>query len=267
MIEINEYSRIKQVNDLKLKIFLCGRACVDNSWSGKVNCSAVSRLYYVKKGSFFLVKNGQRIDFAEGGWYLIPSGSSYEYGCDSEMEQLFFHFNLSGCENVDLFERKSSILILKDNSETMGEIIEFLKCDNDTSMLCVKSAVLKILLKMMKEYEIDLSSNKYSPCVVKAINYIEQNLSENLTIKNISEAIFVSESTLTKHMQKELGTTVNKYVDDLILTRSAQMIIEGRCSLNEISNRFCFCDQFYFSRKFKKKFGVTPSEYRKSHGI
>ena len=109
--------------------------------------------------------------------------------------------------------------------------------------------------------EIDLSGNEFSPCVSKAINYINKNLSETLTIKDIADAIFVSESTLTKHMRKELGTTVNNYIDDLILTLAAQMIAEGQYSLNAISNRFGFCDQFYFSRKFKALVGKTFTRY------
>ena len=56
-------------------------------------------------------------------------------------------------------------------------------------------------------------------------------------------------------------------IDDLILTRAAQMIVEEQFSLNAISNRFGFCDQFYFSRKFKAKFGVTPSEYKRQRDI
>ena len=68
-------------------------------------------------------------------------------------------------------------------------------------------------------------------------------------------------------LSKELGTTVNNYIDDLILTRAAQMIAEGQFSINAISNRFGFCDQFYFSIKFKAKFGITPSEYKRLRGV
>jgi AraC-like DNA-binding protein len=266
-MEINEYNGTVLSNEPKFKLFGCGSARLDESWKGKVICSAVSRLYFVKSGSFFLIINGERIELSEGNWYLIPSGSSYEFGCVGETCQLFFHLNLYGTENIDLFEMHSSVLSLKEISNESDEISELLKDSTDISVLIIKNIVMKILLKMISEYKLDVGSNKYSPCVIKAINYINKNLSENLTIKNIAEAIFVSESTLTKHMQKELGTTVNGYVDDLILTRAAQMITMGKYSLNAISNRFGFCDQFYFSRKFKAKFGITPSEYKKSRDI
>ena len=180
---------------------------------------------------------------------------------------MFFHFNLLGAENIDIFERQSSVLTLKNGFGEAQEIGALLPNDDDISALSIKNLVMNILIDMIKENEIELKNSKYSPCVIKAINHINKNLSENLTIKGIANAIYVSESTLTKHIRRELGTTVNGYIDDLILTRAAQMIADGRYSLSAISNRFGFCDQFYFSRKFKAKFGLTPSEYKKLRDI
>ena len=267
MVEIKEYNCSKGLGEFRLELLNCGSAVLDSLWKGKVICSPVSRLYFVKTGSFFLIINGERIELFGGNWYLVPSGSSYEYGCDGETSQLFFHLNLLGAENIDIFERQSSVLTLKNGFGEAEEIGALLTNDDDISALSVKNAVMKILLDMIKENEIELKNSKYSPCVIKAINHINKNLSENLTIKGIANAIYVSESTLTKHIRKELGTTVNGYIDDLILTRAAQMIADGRYSLSAISNRFGFCDQFYFSRKFKAKFGLTPSEYKKSRDI
>lgn len=267
MTEINEYCGAQLLKEPELKLFYCGSAKLDCSWHGKVTCSTVSRLYYVKRGSFFLIINGEKMEFTQGNWYLVPSGSNYEYGCNSEAEQLFFHFNLYGTEKIDLFGRISSVLILKENCKSAEQITGYFTSQTIVAALFIKNEVMKILLKMISEHKLDVGNSKYSPCVIKAINYINKNLSENLTIKSISKAIFVSESTLTKRMRNEIGTTVNNYIDDLILTRAAQMIREGSMSLNNISNHFGFCDQFYFSRKFKAKFGITPSEYKKLRDI
>lgn len=56
MIEINEYSRIKQVNDLKLKIFLCGRACVDNSGVERLIVRQYQDSIMLRKVVFFSLK-------------------------------------------------------------------------------------------------------------------------------------------------------------------------------------------------------------------
>ncbi|MBR6763159.1 MAG: helix-turn-helix transcriptional regulator [Clostridia bacterium] len=267
MLKINEYNGKGLAKELQLKVFYCGSAKLDSSWQGRVACAPVSKLYYVKTGSFYLILDGNRIDLTEGNWYLVPSGSSYEYGCDRGTEQLFFHLTLTGTEKIDLFGRQPALLRLQGNQNPAEQLAELLASDTEIAAHGIKNMVMNILIKLISEYNIGISEDRYSSCLIKALNYIDKNLSKTLTIKGISDAIFVSESTLTKCMRQELGTTVNHYIDDLILNRAAQMIAEGVLSFNAISNRLGFCDQFYFSRKFKAKFGVTPSEYKKTPNI
>lgn len=265
MMEIEWFNCADLFDEFKLQILNCGNAKVDPTWHGEVICSAFSRLYYVKKSSFYIIKNNKRTEFTQGNWYLIPAGSSHEFGCDEESEHLFFHFNLSGADQTDIFSYQTDMFCLSGSVAKALEISELLSSNKVTDALKIKNIVMNLLLKFIKEHNIGINSKKYSPCITKAIDYINSNLSENLTISTVAEAIFVSKSTLTKHMRKELSTSVNHYINDLILTRAAQMITRGNMSLNAISEHFGFCDQFYFSRKFKAKFGVSPSEYKKSN--
>lgn len=267
MIEVKDYIRGELFEEPQLRLLRFGNAKVDRSWRGEIICSAFSRLYYVKKSSFYLVMNGQRIDFTEGGWYLVPANSSYKFGCDGESEHLFFHFTLTGRSDSDIFGDQKNVLLLSDCGDEGRELAEFVQSITAISSLSAKSTVLGVLLKFIKKYDINISDDKYSPCVIKAMEYIKNNLSENLTISEIANGIFVSESTLTKHMRRELSISVNKYIDNLILYRAAQMIVENDLPISAISEHFGFCDQFYFSRKFKAKFGITPSKYKKSWNI
>ena len=84
-----------------------------------------------------------------------------------------------------------------------------------------------------------------------------------LTISEIAENTFISKSTLTKHFQKELSMSVNEYIYDLVMSGAEYMLATSDVSMQEISEKFGFYDQFYFSRRFKEKFGQSPREYRK----
>ena len=42
-----------------------------------------------------------------------------------------------------------------------------------------------------------------------------------------------------------------------------QLLLKSDLTVLQISERFGFCDQFYFSRRFKMKYGETPQKYRK----
>ncbi|MBQ3219724.1 MAG: AraC family transcriptional regulator, partial [Clostridia bacterium] len=42
-----------------------------------------------------------------------------------------------------------------------------------------------------------------------------------------------------------------------------QLLLQNKITIREISDRYNFYDQFYFSRCFKKRYGISPTEYRK----
>ena len=85
-----------------------------------------------------------------------------------------------------------------------------------------------------------------------------------LTVSQIAEYCFISKSTLTKHFKKELSVSVNEYICNTVLADAEMLLSTTNVSVSEISSRLGFSDQFYFSRKFKEKFGISPREYRKN---
>ena len=84
-----------------------------------------------------------------------------------------------------------------------------------------------------------------------------------LTTKELAEQLFICESTLCKKFKNEVGVTIGTYIDDLIFFNAEKMLLKTKWSINQISETLGFCDQFYFSRRFKHKYGQTPLEYRK----
>ena len=103
----------------------------------------------------------------------------------------------------------------------------------------------------------------YSPVIQKTIDYIRINLSVQLTAKEIAGQLYICESTLLKKFRKEVGVTLGSYIDDLIFFNAEKMLLKTKWSINQISETLGFCDQFYFSRRFKQKYGQTPLDYRK----
>jgi len=264
---VNDCVCPEQINDIKLNIFRYGRAIVENTWHGNVTNSVFSRLYFVKSGSFYITKDGKKTLLTEGNWYLVPNGFSYDFGCDCATEHLFFHFNMSGFAETDIFKNQKNILVLSTLADKAEQLDYLIDSSSTTDALYTKNILFEIVIGIIKKYEINIEQGNYSPCVIKAVDFIRSNLSETLTIRKIAQSIFVSESSLTKHFRRELGTSVNKYIDESILVRSAQLITETTLSVREISEAFGFCDQFYFSRKFKARFGQSPLGYKKTRTV
>lgn len=108
------------------------------------------------------------------------------------------------------------------------------------------------------------STRNYSPIVKKAINYIELNLEEPLTLKEISAIIHVNPSHLSRKFKNETKMNMIDYINHKRVEEAKLYLQRGNSSITEIAFMVGFNDLNYFSRVFKKFTSLTPSQYIKS---
>ena len=258
------YDICKQVNRIKLNLILFGHARVSAEWRGSVYSPVFSRLYYVAGGRSFIVpENGEKVLLEAGKWYLIPTGCSFSYRCDEEMEHYYFHLKLSDYDGTDLLRTCGKPLCIAVDGDFTPVMDKCVASGNIADGLALQNTAFAVLSEMLRTYGISLRADNYSPCVMKALRYINSNLSVKLTIDRIAENIFVSRSTLTKAFRKELAMSVNEYISDVVMSKAEYLLRTSNLSVLEISEKFGFYDQFYFSKRFKEKFKLSPREYRK----
>lgn len=94
--------------------------------------------------------------------------------------------------------------------------------------------------------------------------YIKENLNSPLTVENITQQYSVSRSTLQSLFKKNLDIAPKQYINEAKLAKSKLLIKENKYTLSEVSDMLSYTSIHYFSRTFKKRFGITPSEYAKS---
>lgn len=108
-------------------------------------------------------------------------------------------------------------------------------------------------------------TQKYSPSILTCIDYIDNHLCDDLSLKTLSKAIYLNESYLSSLFHKETGKTLRKWIIEKRIEESARMIKNGNNSIAEISYLYKFCSQSYFIQCFKNKMHVTPKEYKFNH--
>ena len=94
-------------------------------------------------------------------------------------------------------------------------------------------------------------------------DYIEEHLSERLTVESISQNTHISVSGIYKIMKQRYGKTLGEYILDLRLNRAEMLLKEENMSIEKIAETVGFSDTAYFSRCFKKALGVSPMKYKK----
>ena len=259
----------KLVNRINLELVTIGQARVDTQWFGNVVSPVYSRLYYITDGLFSIqTPDGQEEVLRAGNWYLIPSGFSFHYKCSDFMEHYYFHIKLCDFDGTDLLRGCGKILCLTQDQLVNCDIFSQAVSSNTLVVgLRMRQNITDILLTFIETFNIPIQAEDYSPCIYKALIYIKQNLSMQLSIQQIADNIFVSKSTLTKHFQKELHMSVNEYICNTIMAEAEQLLMTSNISIHDLSQKFGYSDQLYFSRRFKEKFGISPREYRKEYHL
>ncbi len=98
--------------------------------------------------------------------------------------------------------------------------------------------------------------------VKKAVDYIESHYSEKLSLKEIAEKLYVTPNYLSDLFKRHTGKNISVYITDVRLEKAKEYLTIPECNVASISERVGIGNSRYFSNIFKKKYGMTPSEYR-----
>jgi len=134
--------------------------------------------------------------------------------------------------------------------------------DETTILDKVQALEYKMLydfIKVLKKYK----ENIYNPLIYRVITYINKNIENNLSLGEISSFVNVHPNYLCAAFKKEVGKTLNEYINDHKIIAIKLYMNHANSSISEISYAFNFNHITYFSRFFKKHTGLTPSNYRK----
>ena len=97
----------------------------------------------------------------------------------------------------------------------------------------------------------------------KLINHFKYNLSKNLSLQDISDALFLSPSHIEHLVYEEYGCGVISLFHKLKIDHAQMLLHFSNLSIGEISIQLGYEDQSYFSRIFKKYTNLSPRDYQK----
>lgn len=138
----------------------------------------------------------------------------------------------------------------------------------DSLMLCLLSETIIRLLQ--GEYvnptaqPASVVRQNYQDELFDRINaYIEENICEPLTIAEICQQFSLSRSSLQLLFKNAVNQSPKKFISDMKLEKSCQMLRENKYTISEISLKLGYSSIHYFSNAFNQKYHISPSEYAK----
>ena len=99
--------------------------------------------------------------------------------------------------------------------------------------------------------------------IVEAARYISEHYMEFISTQDVAKAVGFSPNYLSRKFRTVTGIGLHEYLVFVRLHHAAQELMGTSDSITTIALRCGFSDSNYFKDSFKKKYGVTPRNYRK----
>lgn len=229
-------------------------------------------LTYVDQGELHSVVEGQDLLLKQGDLVIYGSNQWHMQYADIGVAPRFvtISFDMEGADLAPLLNRRFSapqqVATLLQNMLREQERMDSFSSDIVVSQLNL------LLLYLLREADQPTGSKVKNANVVhneneiirQAQQFVASHIREKLSVPMVAGFVDVSPSYLTVLFHKNLQISPGEYIRRIKLQESKQMIRENNLTFTEIAAALHYSTVHHFSRQFKDKFGITPTEYAKS---
>ncbi|MFV0342417.1 MAG: response regulator [Anaerocolumna sp.] len=105
--------------------------------------------------------------------------------------------------------------------------------------------------------------NEDSTNFSKILWYVNQHYKEQIKLKDISQKYYINKNYACYLFKRNTGMSYSDYLNKIRMEHAKKLLVTTDQTIFEISELVGYIDYSYFSKAFKKKYGVTPTQYRK----
>ena len=192
------------------------------------------------------------------------------------VRQLLETFSILEAGDLDGIKAKTLwffAIIIRMASESDSNLNQIIDTDLDIINRINEAESYNRLLKVSEDIIETVAKNTLSSIysgrsqiVTKALQYINKNYKEKLSLKDIEANLHVNSSYFSTLFKQEMGITFTDYLNSLKIEHACQLLEHSNLSIIDVSLSTGFDDQSYFTKVFKKAKGLTPKAYRAEKG-
>ncbi|MBU7595735.1 response regulator [Metabacillus halosaccharovorans] len=124
-------------------------------------------------------------------------------------------------------------------------------------------SVLKEIAHVFFHYQSSQLIKLKGDLITNIKEYIMLNLAGDLSLRNLSDQVFLNPDYLSRLFKQAEGITLTEYITKLKITKAKEMLERPEFLIQDIAKQLGFSTAGYFARFFKKETSMTPQAYRK----
>ena len=223
-------------------------------------------LLYVEQGSLHSVADGRKQFLQQGDFVIYGSKQWHMQYADTDVAprclRIFFEMrgDLTALSNRK-FTASGRVLDLLSQLQQEQERTEIYA---DEMILALLNQLILLLMRQVAGKPLPDERMKGEYRIIHQTQlFVSSHVWEDLSVPFVARHVDMSPSYLTALFQKHLSISPGEYIRRVKLQESKRLIRENKLNFTEIAAELQYSTVHHFSRQFKEKFGLTPSEYAK----
>ena len=232
-----------------------------------------SVIHYVTKGCGTFKFNNKVYNLKEGDILILLKGMDVEYMGSIDDPWEYYWIGFSGSKVGEYLNRTSIIdsyvANCSGNSKipniivNMCEISKTYNPSNSDDIVLLKE-LYSLLYTLIKEFPkpFEYKDKELHTYIQDAIDFINSNYMNSITVHEIAEHVNLSRSYLYKMFIKNLKISPQKYLINLRMYKATLLLKNTKLPIGEVASKVGYSDSLLFSKTFSRYFSMSPLNYR-----
>ncbi len=219
-------------------------------------------LIFVLKGSIHMTVDGNEYDLREGEIALLFPYLTHSYDDAPDTEAIIILFDPDVIAFDKTFLTKKPACHYTDGGafgEMLQRAVDLTECGRIKTALGYINAVIGELLELLPLEDADRIGEDV---IAKILEYCTEHFTENITVKQIAEDLYVSQSYISKIFSNKLKYGFREYINAMRIDKARSLLENSNKKIVDIMYECGFENQSSFNRVFRSICGVSPKEYR-----
>ncbi|HHW22262.1 MAG TPA: AraC family transcriptional regulator [Clostridiaceae bacterium] len=264
---------ISKKDNTDLNVYRCGfEECTPGYfWGPGVRDHYIIHIVSSGKGSYTV--DGKTFSLESGQGFLICPGQLVYYRADDVSPWTYSWVGFHGIKAEQVLKKAG--LTTDDPIFSCTESDNLIPSLNDlirearnapASDLMLTGMLYRFLAYLVNRRENKIQAGERTPdktrYVSKAVEYIEKNYSEDISVNSVADYLKINRSYLSTLFTKYLGTTPREFIIKYRMDKACELLKNPLLSISDVARSVGYEDSFQFSKTFKKVMGIPPSTYR-----